>query len=656
MCGIFGVISFQGPTVPRGDELRRLTDRLAHRGPDGAGTFERPGIALGHRRLAVMDPAHGDQPWISDDGATALVYNGEIYNHAALRDELRSRGHSFRTRCDTEVVAVAWREWGEACLERFDGMFAFAVVDVPTRRVFLARDRLGVKPLYYARQTLPGGEERLLFASEPTPILETPGFPFEPDPIALSHYLTTLQVALGERTVVRGLSLLGAGSSIAFAPGAEPRARTWWDVPVPVAGAEVDPGEEEACGILRAGLTDSVHKRLISDVPVGAFLSGGIDSTVVASLAVDGGRGPVDAVTVGFEDPAFNELEHARRAAEGRVADLRELVVREDAYFEELPHAVARRGLPLSTPNELPMYFMAAAARDRFPVALTGEGADELLAGYGPIHRSPFDLLRSRALEEDPTAFDPARRQAIQTALTSVYGVDRFAGPADHYLAPLQWIPLSEKQDLLTEPALEATGGDLPLVQHYIALFERVSAADPYHQLLYAHLKVNLAGLLLRVDAATMGAGMEARVPFTDHGLVEAVMPLPFHYKLRWRHPGAEAEAWTKSLPEIAAELDVTKYLLRRTFADEVPSSILSRPKQAFRVPIAEWLAGSWRAWARERVLDSPSLSAWMRRDALERAVANTDSRAGYRLWPLVNLALWLDSVAAASRPTVTAA
>ncbi len=655
MCGIYGAISFSGSDVPSGGLLRDLTDRMAHRGPDGFGQWERPGIALGHRRLAILDRRHGRQPWVDEARGLALVYNGELYNFRELREELAAAGHVFRTDCDTEVVLAAWAAWGPAAVERFDGMFAFGVVEAETRRVTLVRDRLGVKPLFFARHRTSAGEERLVFASEPGPILATPGVPQGTDPVALSHYLTTLQPSLGERSLHAGVQLVQAGTLWSFAPAGAASGngpgrsgggerRVYWDVPLLAPQDYVEPGEERAGEDFVAELRSAVRRRLVADTSVGAFLSGGIDSTVLHHLAAEESGGPLPAATVGFDDPRYSEVEFAREAAAVRGGELLEVVVDEASYFEEWEQAIARRGLPLSTPNEIPMLAMARACRDRFPVALTGEGADELLAGYGAIHRSPFDWLRAQALEHDAGRFSSDEKAAVENALRDVYGVTRFASPADHYLAPLQWIPLAEKQALWRGDFDQVAEGDRPMLAHYLELFAKVEHADPYDRLLYAHLKVNLAGLLMRVDGATMGAGLEARAPFTDHHLVEYCSTLPFHHKLRFRDAADEARAWGLSLPAIAGELDETKRILRSSFAGQIPEAIRQRPKRAFPVPITEWLAGPRRGWATERILGSVGLNDWFDPRVLEEVTRATDARAGFRMWPLVNLALWFEA------------
>src|SRR6266446_4777249 len=374
MCGIAGIVKRDPRETVDEARLKRMRDVLRHRGPDGEGLLLDGPVGLGHRRLAIIDVAGGHQPMANEDETIWIVYNGEIYNHAALRPGLEARGHRYRTRSDTETIVHAYEEDGERCVERLDGMFAFALWDRPRGRLLLARDRLGIKPLYYACT-----RDELVFASEIKAILAAlPGRPAL-DATVVPEFLATRFVS-GEQTFFRDVENLLPGRTLTWSVGEGIRTRRYWQLPATLDDAPAGLAERAVC--LREHLTAAVRSHLMTDVPLRLFLSGGIDSSALAVLMAGMVREPVRTFSVGFDEPGANELAWARLVADRIGAEHREVTISPDQFFEALPRLIWHEDEPIATPASVPLAFVSRLARDHVKVVLTGEGADELFLGY----------------------------------------------------------------------------------------------------------------------------------------------------------------------------------------------------------------------------------------------------------------------------------
>lgn len=614
MCGICGAISIDGAPVPRAG-VEAMLGALVHRGPDASGILEAPGVAAGIRRLRVVDLETGDQPIASEDGSVEVVFNGEIYNHREIRKKLGSVGHRFRTRSDTEVLVHLWEDEGPGMLGHLDGMYAFCLVDRRRREVFLARDPLGIKPLYLA-----ANGATLLFASETAALRRGPGARLEVDPDRLLDLLA-LQFVPGEATLFRGVTKLPPGAFLHVRDGRAERGRHW-RLPPPAA---VERGDEaEAARSLLSLLRDAVRRQREADVPVGVFLSGGLDSTAIAWLLATETAGRVASFSVGFEgEGAFDERPFARLAAEHAGTDHHEIVVSADDVARLLPEAVAHLEEPVLDPAFLPTWILARFARETVTVVLTGEGADELFGGY-----------RRYALAE---------RHAWARAIPGLSSVARTAARAR--AIPHRWAQ-----------ALEALGTREPALEHFLwaltfspAIAEEIldpeswsrfetraeAAFAPYFEHaegLDARLRADLSewlphDLLAKVDGATMAHSLEARVPFLDVALVERVSAWPAEFKVRGGG---------------------TKRLLRKAFADVLPREILEREKRGFDLPLDAWLRGPLRKTAEETLLEGSGLARWpgLSRDRVRALLG--DHLAGSRdlglpLFNLLSIGLFLE-------------
>jgi asparagine synthase (glutamine-hydrolysing) len=624
MCGIAGIVAEDRLRDSERARVPFMRDVLTHRGPDEAGLFFDDRAGLAHRRLSIVDLACGQQPLGNEDGSIQVVFNGEIYNHAAIRPVLEGHGHVYRTRSDTETIVHAYEQWGDGCVERFRGMFAFAIWDAKRRRLLLARDRMGIKPLYW---TVVGN--RLLFGSEIKAILQSRLIRAEADERAIPELLATRYLS-GAETLFKGIHRLLPGHVLVFERGVA-TTKQWWDVP---AGRQ-DPSIErlnaaQAVAQFRSRLEDAVRTRLMADVPLGMFLSGGLDSSAIAALMAGMIDRPLQTFSVAFRQRAFSELDYARQVANAIKADAHEIVIDEHDFFGALPRLVWHEDEPIAHPSSVPLYFVSKLASAHVKVVLTGEGSDELLAGYGKYPRA---LVNWRAGTVWRLAPEPIRQFVTRTLMPRLSGrAARYARrsflamprtPEAMFFDNFAAIGLARQASLL-EPRLArfATPDAYATSRAYFDAPNGKSTT--LDRLLYADLKTYLVELLMKQDQMSMAASIESRVPFLDHHLVEFAAALPPRMKLRGFS---------------------TKWILREAVKAILPPAILTRPKMGFPVPFSLWMRG--RAGelahdvlldprARQRGITSPSAVA-----ALLAAHRRGDTEGGDALWSLLNLELW---------------
>lgn len=626
MCGICGIVRYDREDPVDRTLLERMTETLAHRGPDGDGYYLNGAVGLGHRRLAVIDLGTGDQPIPNEDESVWIVFNGEIYNFRALRAELEALGHRFRTNTDTECIVHLYEEYGEGCVDRLDGMFAFAIWDENRRLLFAARDRVGKKPFYYTQT--PSG---FIFGSEIKPILMSPEITPHVDWEAIHHYLT-LQYVPHPWSAFTSIRKLPPAHTLVYREGAV-NVRRYWDL-------EYEPkrrpgSTEEIKEELTDSLARSVRGRLISDVPLGAHLSGGIDSSIIVGLMAGMTDQPVKTFSIGFPEEGFSELPYARLVAERFGTDHHEFVMKPEV--SDLLFRLARHfDEPFADPAVIPTWHLAEMTRRHVTVALNGDGGDESLAGYqryyadviadayrlvpGPIRRGLID----RALDAIPVNTD---RPMERSYLMAIRHLSR-AAELGHDASVVRWnayFTEADKREIYSEDLrrrIRMTESADLLRQS----FARARASSRIDRTLYTDVNCYLPGALLpKVDRTTMAHGLEARSPLLDHHFLEFTARLPTRWKVRGR---------------------VTKYALRALFTDLVPLEVLDRGKTGFGVPLSAWFKGPLYDFARELLLAPDSRIAYpLRRSAIERIVEeNRLGRAdnGRRIWALLSLEAWL--------------
>src|SRR2546422_2119864 len=615
MCGIVGIVKNDNSLVDQA-LISRMCEAIRHRGPDEDGFYFSEGVGLGMRRLSIIDLKGGQQPIHNQDRTAWIVFNGEIYNYRELRDKLEKLGHTFYTNSDTEAIIHAYDQYGADCPKHLRGMFAFAIWDERTRELFLARDRVGKKPILYAQVN-----GKLIFGSEFSSLLLHPDIGRDIDIEAIHHYLSFMCVP-APLTAYRAIRKLEPGHSLRWRDG-EIRIEQYWQ---PHFSKKIDISEQEAGERAIAILRDAVKVRLMSEVPLGAFLSGGIDSSAVVALMSQESSEPVKTFSIGFEEQDFSELHHARRVAEHLGTDHHEFIVRPDA-LEVLPVLVEHYGEPYADSSAIPTYYVARETRKYVTVALNGDGGDESFAGYEryaamrlaeKYHRLPAVLRKSvvqQAIELIPTS--EIRRSRIRDAkrflqAASLPKVERY----------LRWVSVFDadaKQDLYAENFRHETE-KMHAAELLDPWFTRANGSGIVDAALLTDIMTYLPNdLLVKVDIATMAVSLEARSPFLDHHVIEFAASLPEKLKLRGL---------------------TTKYLLKRMLKKLLPAENLDRRKKGFGVPIGHWVRGKLQPFLRETLLTETALNRGLfKREAVKRLVElHTRGERDYshQLWTLL--------------------
>src|SRR5215813_1652126 len=626
MCGINGIAfsSKSGRLVSQA-MLEAMRDVITHRGPDEEGLFIDRNVGLGHRRLSIVDVAFGHQPMTNaEDGSLHITYNGEIYNHADYRESLEANGHVYATHCDTETILHLYEEHGSACVDYLRGMFAFAIWDQRKQELFIARDRLGVKPLYYAHTD----DGSLYFGSEIKTLLEAGAVKPELNYAVFSDYLAN-HATSGEETLFRGVKRLLPGHVMTWRDG-ELTIRRYWDVDFSkdVAAPRDDKTYVKQWSDL---FRESVRLRLMADVPLGMFLSGGIDSSAIAAVMSGMVSEPIKTFSVAFAEREANELEYARLVAEAYKTNHHEIVVSPEQFFAALPRLVWHEDEPLAHPSSVALYFVSLLASRHVKVVLTGEGSDELLAGYARYKKTILNLaLGSRYRSLTPASLRRALRRQIevmpvarlrQKLLRSFLAVE--PDIESIYFDNFAVFPRQLQPELLSAQTKEQVATADP----YVGLREVQKQGDAtslLDRLLYADIKTYLHELLMKQDQMSMATSIESRVPFLDHKLVEFTCSLPERLKLR----GA-----------------TTKYILRESMKSVLPESILTRPKMGFPVPIGAWFRGVYRSIIDEYVLSDRALNRGIFAPEFVKNLVARHQTGGEdhaeRLWALVNFEIW---------------
>jgi asparagine synthase (glutamine-hydrolysing) len=625
MCGICGITyAVRSRPVDRG-VLAAMNGAIRHRGPDSEGFHFGQGAGIAARRLAIIDVAGGDQPISNEDATVHVVFNGEIYNHEQLRAELRQRGHSFTTHADTEVIVHAYEEYGADCVQRLRGMFAFAVWDQRTRTLLLARDRVGKKPLYYALH-----DGALLFGSELKCLLRYPGFSPSPDLRAINDFLS-LHYVPDPLSAFVGVHKLPPAHVLTWREG-QLQLRRYWEL-------SFEPKQPVSYGaaqqLVREKVTEAVRIRLMSDVPLGAHLSGGVDSAIVVGLMAEMMNRPVSTFSVGFREEAYSELKYARLIAERFRTDHHELVIEPDA-LDVLPRMVEHFDEPFADAAAIPLWYLSQFTRGHVTVALNGDGGDEAFAGYQRYYADPAadayaaipGGLRRRMLDPLLAALPSRSDVPPERSLAGALRRLSRAATMPQGASVMRWGSYFDEADKreLFRPDIRASFEAPPAYIRLDAAFRSAHARNRVDRTLATDLLNYLPGaLLVKADRMTMAHSLEARSPLLDHELLELAATLPVRYKLSGRR---------------------TKRILRDAFANLFPPGLAKRPKMGFGVPLAAWFRGPLQDAAHDLLLGPGArIHEYLRSEPIARLLAE-NRRAGAdhgkRIWALLNLECWL--------------
>ncbi|MBZ0309403.1 MAG: asparagine synthase (glutamine-hydrolyzing) [Anaerolineae bacterium] len=626
MCGICGYAHADVQHPINETILRAMNETIHHRGPDSDGYYLQPGVALAMRRLSIIDVAGGDQPIYNEDGTLAIVFNGEIYNFPELRKTLVSLGHEFQTNSDTECIVHAYESWGDDCLTHLNGMFAFALWDKKNQRLLVARDRTGIKPLYYAQVN-----GTFYFASELKALMAHPDMPKELDEYALDEYLT-FEYVPAPRTILRHIKKLPPGHAVSY-QGGNMQIWSYWDQHLDHSESNLLNGSFDDLAVqFRQVLKEAVRGEMLSDVPLGVFLSGGVDSSAVAALMTEINAGPVKSFSIAFEDASFNESHFARRVAEHLGTDHHELVLTSKKALEIIPRVGQFLDEPLADSSIVPTMLLCGFARQQVTVALGGDGGDEVLAGYSTLqaHRlmtvyqtvvpGPVRWLAQTAVNLLPTSY---------SNISMDFKLKRFAG--GHSL-PLEvrhhtWLgsfDSHEKEAILRRHLLRHPDATYDVVKQHL---EHASAQHLLNRVLYLDMKMYLDGdILPKVDRASMSHSLEVRVPFLNYDVLCFLEKVPIDYKLQRLN---------------------TKALLRKAMEKDLPPEILARGKKGFNMPVARWLTGELREWAHDLLsYDRLKKQGIFNPDGVQKLLRDHMQQkrdARKQLWTLLIFQMWVD-------------
>ena len=644
MCGICGEIDFSKQEIGM-ETLRRMCDVIAHRGPDDEGMVlirrnqyceinsyhslpawtDGAEVALGHRRLSIIDlSAAGHQPMCNEDKSIWIVFNGEIYNFQEIREGLEKKGHSFKSKSDTEVILHAYEEWDVECLQYFRGMFAFAIWDSNLQRLFLARDRLGKKPLvYFCRNG------RFAFASEIKALLQIPWVEQNVNSVALHHYLT-YQYVPSPDTIFEGIEKIPPAHYLLYDRDRSPKIERYWRLNFN-AGSRTYADMKELENRIRAELEESVKLRMISDVPLGAFLSGGVDSSLIVGIMAKLSGKPVKTFSIGFEEKEFDELSYARIVAKHFGTEHHEFIVKPDA-IEILPKLVWHYNEPFADPSAIPTYYVANMTKDFVKVVLTGDAGDENFAGYPRYLRSKWVALFTKIPGRVRREFMPEFLRIFSSFHWREKTLNRLADFIEklstnqprNYAEQIKFFNAEEKEDIYNEQFSKELE-HIDSVDYIVAKSEGVGTDDLIDKLLYIDINSYLPeDLLVKVDIATMANSLEARVPFLDHKFMELVAGIPSKLKLRG---------------------SMSKFILKEAFADFLPQVILKRKKKGFGVPVSRWFRNELRDYTYEILLDSRTLNrGYFKREGIERLLSDHNSLRydhSAKIWALLVLEMW---------------
>ncbi|RVM17888.1 asparagine synthase (glutamine-hydrolyzing) [Sinorhizobium meliloti] len=625
MCGIFGVIERHATNSMDPNKLRRCIETISYRGPDATGVLVRNSIGFAHARLAIVDlDPRSDQPFIDSDTGIVTTYNGEIYNFEELRDELVRKGMVFSTRSDTEVLCKAYAAWGIAALEKLRGMFAFALYDPKIGETYLVRDRLGIKPLYYAELA-----NEVIFASQPSAIAAWSAEIDQPDKKAMSAFLS-FRAVMDTRSLFRGIRKLQPGTYLKINAN-ELQERDWWNLDAKVS---YDTS-------LRELLSTSVREHLTGDVPIAALLSGGLDSSIIAYEIASQSRQVATCFTGAVSARDYDESGYALEVAQHLDLECNVVDIDEPADLKLVEELVSRRCHPLGMHNEVAMYTLSKAVACDHKVVLTGEGSDELFAGYTRLFRLPFDLMRMRTANCLPSFLSARFRSLAALPEGQISEFDLFM---DRY----RYFPRDVKLGLFRKSFAEDVGEDEEIDRHLRNAYEKSAAEErSFDRLSRFFIRFHLPALLEMVDNVTMAAGIEGRVPFTDHRIVTAALALPEQEKLKWHSVLSHLKSLFSPISAFSEVHDQSKAILRRLYGPHLPNTVVTRRKMGFPIPLGTWAVSPssepFRALlfssdcAVADIFDMDRLRAWY----AANATAPSD-RFGRQVWLIINLEIFL--------------
>jgi len=636
MCGITGIVSSNNQNIEK-QLVYDMTNLISHRGPDGHGYYFNKGVGFGHRRLSIIDIEGGHQPMSDIEKSIWITYNGEIYNFIDLKNQLIQKGYEFRTNCDTEVIIYAYKEWGEDAFSHLNGMFALAIWDSNNKKLVLARDRRGVKPLYWSMIG-----SKLIFSSEVKSIISNPGFKKVANIDAISSYLTFRQ-AIGDLTFFKGVEKLLPGHYLVYRNG-DLKVNKYYDLPIN--NNKEDLGFKYYMEGVHEKLEYSVKQRMMSDVPLGAYLSGGLDSSLLVAIMSNYSSSKVKTFSIGYDENEYNEGEYAKIVSIHCNTDHNQIKILKQDYLDNWIKLINHKSAPLSIPHEVPLYKMSVELKKYITVVLSGEGADELFGGYGRVQRSPMDWKKIKFIR-NILGSSLSKLLIKKFPKNSIINELKNSTHRDQFLSVYNWMPLEQKWDLFSDEISDQINNDEKTLGIVDDIFKKTRDINPYDRILHFFEKIHLDCLLDRLDMMSMAASVESRVPFVDdHELVDFVTNVPFKYKMVWNSLLDRFKALFYSSANASEVLDTNKFILRKTGAQLLPKEIAYRKKLGFPTPLDNWFKTGLINYAREILLDQFAIDRNIfNKEKMEKFLTSNENLPydfyGKKIWMLMNVELW---------------
>lgn len=633
MCGIIGIVGSENAHMISETCFTNLVNKLTHRGPDGLGLFFHTLFYFGHRRLKITDLTdHGKQPMSDHSHTVYITYNGEIFNFLELKAELKQKGHSFYSSSDTEVILAAYKEWGIKCVERFNGMFAFGLFDITTKELYLVRDRLGIKPLYYS---IING--LLVFSSELKGIINYPGFNKQINYRAVSCYLSYRHV-LGSETMFANVYQLEPGHMANFRDG-ELTVSKYWNIDL---SKKVEPVDKFSLELFKELILDAITISLSGDVEVGALLSGGIDSSIILSSSSQCGKLPVQSFTATYKEKEYDETYYSTLVARMFNSKNTLITISSKDYLANFREYIRYKDQPAGMHNEIATYLLAKEVKKNVSVVLSGEGADEVFSGYGRIFRSPYDYKRYKVISRLPRSLAKSIKKFLH-----IKSEEKIFSFFDYFMSCYSYFPLEEKLKIFNDRMKEAIDRDKYSETEIQECFGECINRDPYDQLNYFFVKIHLPGLLSMMDATTMASGLELRVPFLDHRIVEKSFTIPHEQKIAWKSSLHHCLSSFLPVDYFSERCDRPKNILKNLFRNELPDQVINRRKMGFPAPLNEWFANDLKECVQQDILsadakincmfDINKLKEWIKEKEQKK-----DKMLGRQLLMILTLEYWL--------------
>lgn len=631
MCGFFGNYACNGNKIVHASNLREIANTFSHRGPDGSGFYENSNLGLAFKRLSIIDIKNGNQPFISNNKKFVIVFNGEIYNYSKLKSELKNSGVLLKTNSDTEVLIEGLSKWGFDFLKKVNGMFSFALCDIIENKIFLVRDRLGIKPLFYSKVG-----DNYLFASEIQILLKTKLIEKKVNLDAVSSYLS-FRNPIGVGSYFENITEVEPGEIVTIKKSLDKF--FYWQIPLN--DNDQDIGEKFYIDSTINLLKNVVKEHMVSDVPIGSLLSGGLDSSLLTVLM---NKNNLKTFSASFYGKGYDEIEFANIISKKIDSEHTNIVLDSNSYIDKLNLNIEKKCTPLSIPHEIALNELFKKIKKYTKVVMSGEGADELFGGYGRVQSSGFDFKKIVFIKK----YLPKSLQglALKIAGSSNYNWQDYKSQLDHFFDIYSWFSPIGKKNILSKYFLTEISDDKKSKEFWSNEFNKIHNLDEYNKIFYIFQKHHLRCLLDRLDFHSMASGVEARVPFCDHRLVEHVMAIPFKYKIKWRSILHKVSGLFRNSFENSENLDVSKYLLRKCATGLVPTMIIKRKKKGFPVPLDEWFSAGLNKFAKDILLDGETSRRGIFNLAeIENLMSNKEKIDydfwGKKIWMLVNVELW---------------